>query len=153
MLRLGETAREVVVIDNSASDKDLETLTNKGVAGIRFYMFPGGALPWSILETMAPRVHNFGWHIQLQLDGKELPNHIELIRRLSCPVLIDHVGNFFEPVSPVSKIFQMMRDLVENGAWVKLSAAYKTSRIGPPNFEDTGALAKAFIALAPERML
>jgi D-galactarolactone isomerase len=114
---------------------------------------PGGAVPWEILEEMAARVHNFGWHVQLQLDGRELPDHIDVVRSLPCPLVIDHIGKFLEIVPVENEFFQMMLGLVENGAWVKLSAAYEFSKIGPPNFDDAGALAKAFIAAAPERML
>ncbi len=34
-----------------------------------------------------------------------------------------------------------------------MSAPYETSRIGPPLYQDVGALAKALIAAAPERMV
>ena len=153
MAKIGDSARGVVAVDTTASDQDLQELTAKGITGIRFHMLPGGALPWDILPEMAARVHNFGWHVQLQLDGQELPDHIDVIRNLPCPLVIDHVGKFLEPVPVSDDIFQMMLGLVENGAWVKLSAAYETSKIGPPDFDDVGSLAKAFVAAAPERML
>jgi D-galactarolactone isomerase len=153
MAKIGSNARGVVAVDTTASDADLEDFTRKGITGIRFHMLPGGALPWDILEEMAARVHNFGWHVQLQLDGKELPNHIDAVRNLPCPLVIDHVGKFLEPVTPEHETFHMMLGLVENGAWVKLSAAYETSKIGPPYFDDVGTMAKAFVAAAPERML
>jgi D-galactarolactone isomerase len=36
---------------------------------------------------------------------------------------------------------------------VKLSAPYEVSRSGGPRYEDVGALAKALVRAAPERML
>jgi D-galactarolactone isomerase len=36
---------------------------------------------------------------------------------------------------------------------VKLSAPYEVSRSGPPRYEDVGALAKALVQHAPQRML
>ena len=36
---------------------------------------------------------------------------------------------------------------------MKLSAPYEFSKSGPPDYADAGALAKALIAIAPERML
>ncbi len=149
----GKSARGVVAVDTSVTDEELEDLTSRGITGIRFHMLPGGPLPWEILEEMAARVHDFGWHVQLQLNGRELPDHIDTVRNLPCPLVIDHVGKFLEMVSVEDDTFQMMLKLVEDGAWVKLSAAYEFSKIGPPNFDDVGALAKAFIAAAPERML
>ena len=41
--------------------------------GIRYFMLPGGVLPWESLEPMAARVGAFGWHVHLQLDGRLLP--------------------------------------------------------------------------------
>jgi len=36
---------------------------------------------------------------------------------------------------------------------VKLTGAYILSRVGPPTYADRGALAKAYVALAPERLV
>lgn len=44
--------------------------------------------------------------------------------------------------------------LVESGrTWVKLSAPYEVSKLGPPNYDDVGTLAKALVKVAPDRML
>jgi len=62
-----------VVVDSDTSDEDLQRMTDAGARGVRFHMLPGGVLPWDILEEMAVRVHAFGWHVQLQMDGRDLP--------------------------------------------------------------------------------
>ena len=47
-----------------------------------------------------------------------------------------------------------MLRLLDNGrTWVKLSAPYEDSKVGPPNYDDVGKLAKALAKAAPERML
>ncbi|HEX7928650.1 MAG TPA: amidohydrolase family protein, partial [bacterium] len=79
---LGKNARCVVVVDDTVTDAELERLTKAGARGIRFFMLPGGILPWSILERMADRVREFGWHVQLQLDGRQLPDHEAMLMRL-----------------------------------------------------------------------
>lgn len=153
MAKIGDNARGVVAVDASITDAELETLTAKGVCGIRFHMLPGGALPWKILDEMASRVNNFGWHVQLQLDGRTLSDHIGAVKNLPCDLVIDHVGKFLEPVSTEDANFKLMLDLVDKGAWVKLSAPYEVSKLGPPFFDDVGRLAKTFVKAAPERML
>ena len=151
---LGAAARAVVVVDESVTDAELERLTGLGARGIRFFMLPGGVLPWSSLETMAARVAPFGWHLQMQLDGRELPEHEAALKRLPGPLVIDHTGKFLEPVAPDHPAFRSLLRLVEGGnCWVKLSAPYETSRQGPPLYGDVGALAKALIRAAPERMV
>ena len=44
-----------------------------------------------------------GWHIDLQLDGRELPQHEAMLARLPCRLVIDHVGRFMGPVEPDSE--------------------------------------------------
>ncbi len=154
MAALGDSARGVAVVDTSVSDAELQHLTKAGMRGIRFHMLKGGALPWEILETMAARVHEFGWHVQLQLDGRELPDREAMVKRLPGTLVIDHVGKFLEPVPVDHPAFRVLARLVEGGkTWVKLSAPYEVSKKGPPNYDDVGALAKALIRLAPDRMV
>jgi D-galactarolactone isomerase len=151
---LGDSARAIAVVDTSVSDEELARLTKAGVCGIRFLMLKGGALPWEILETMAARVHPFGWHVQLQLDGRDLPDREAMIKRLPGTLVIDHVGKFLEPVTVDHPGFKVLARLLDNGrTWMKLSAPYEVSKKGPPNYDDVGALAKAMVKQAPERML
>ena len=153
---LGESARGVAVVDTSVSDAELDRLTKGGIRGIRFHMVKGGGgvLPWEILEPMAARVHRFGWHVQLQLDGRDLPEYEARLKRLPGTLVVDHVGKFLEPVTVDHPGFRALARLVEGGrTWVKLSAAYEVSKKGPPHYDDVGVLAKALVKLAPERMV
>ncbi len=151
---LGDRARAVVVVTPEVTDAELERLTGLGAVGIRFFMLPGGVLPWEVLEEMAARVHAFGWHVQLQLDGRELEPRVQMLRRLPCDLVIDHTGKFLEPVAPDHPGFRALLGLVGTGrVWVKLSAPYETSREGPPHYMDVGRLARSLIRAAPERMV
>jgi D-galactarolactone isomerase len=154
MKALGDSARGVAVVDEGVTDAELDRLTKLGIRGIRFFVLPGGALPWEILENVAARVDAFGWHVQLQLDGRTLPDRAPLLKRLTGTLVIDHVGKFLEPVPIDHPAFRVLLGLVENGrTWVKLSAPYEVSRVGPPNYDDVGALAKVLARAAPERMV
>lgn len=147
-------SRGVAAVDESVTDAELERLTRLGMRGIRFFMLPGGALPWEILHRMADRVGAFGWHVQLQLDGRDLPERESTLKELRGTLVIDHVGKFLEPVAVDHPAFAVLRRLLDNGrTWVKLSAPYEVSRSGPPNYDDVGALAKILARQAPDRML
>lgn len=151
---LGDAARAVAVVDMSTSDDELERLTRAGARAVRFHMMPGGVLPWDELDAIAARVQDFGWHIQLQLDGRLLPARRAQIESWPGRIVIDHTGKFLEPVPPGDPAFRVLLDLVGSGRfWVKLSAPYETSKKGPPDYADVGALALALIEAAPERML
>lgn len=153
MAKIGENARGVVAVDTSIGDEELVALSEQGVRGIRFHMLPGGALPWEMLDEMAARTAAFGWHVQLQLDGCDLPDRLAQIKDLPGELVIDHVGKFLSPVSVDDTPFKALLQLVEAGAWVKLSAPYEISRSGPPHFDDVGALAKELVKAAPDHML
>lgn len=150
----GPDARGVAVVDETVPDEELGRLHRAGIRGLRFHMLPGGVIPWESLPTLAARIVELGWHAQVQLDGRELPEREALLNDLPGTLVIDHTGKFLEPVKPDDPAFKVLLDLVDEGStYVKLSAPYETSKIGPPRFDDVGVLAKALVEFAPERML
>jgi D-galactarolactone isomerase len=156
LAQLGPCARGVAVLPPDVSEARLQQLHAGGVRGVRFMMLAGagGLLPWQALEPMAARIAPLGWHINLQLDGRDLPQHAALIDRLPCPVVIDHTGKFLEPVAPDAAAFKALLAVLEReGRWVKLSAPYETSRLGPPHYGDVSALARALVNAHPDRCL
>ncbi len=154
MKSFGGNARGVMVADTSTSDEELDRLTRLGVRGVRFHMLPGGAVPWEILEQMAARVHNFGWHVQLQMNGRDFPEREEMLKRLPGGLVVDHVGRFTGPVPIDDPAFKVLLRLLESGrCWVKLSAPYESSESGPPDWSDIAPEARELAKAAPERML
>ncbi len=149
-----DAARLVVVVDDRTSDQELERLTALGARGARFHMLPGGAVGWDVLPTVARRIEPLGWHIQLQLDGRTLPDHVDVLRDLPTPLVIDHVGRFMPPVAVEHEAFVALLGLVDTGdCWVKLSAPYESTHDGAPQYQTVAALAHELIRRAPERML
>lgn len=154
MAAFGAQARGIVVIPPHTCEAELQRLHALGVRGVRYMMVFGGVLPWDTLETMAARIQPLGWHIDLQLDGRELPLYQERLARLPCDLVIDHNGKFLEPVAPEHAGFQSLLRLLDAGrCWVKLSAPYETSRSGPPGYEDVSVLARALVRAHAGRCL
>lgn len=151
---LGESARGIAVVDTSVTEAELDRLTRGGMRGVRFRMLDTPELPWEMLETMAARIASFGWHIQFQMDGRYFEERESLLKRLPGTLVIEHIGKFLEPVPPDHPGFRSLLRLLDGGrCWVKLSGAYMMSRSGPPLYSDIGALAKALVAHAPERLV
>lgn len=147
-------ARGVVVVDDRVTDADLARLTDQGARGARFHMLPGGSVPWEMLPAVAARVAEHGWHIQLQMNGRELPNRVDALLALPAPVVVDHVGRYMPPVAAGDPAFAALHDLIDTGrCWVKLSAPYESTHDGAPYYPTVAALAHRLIAHAPERML
>lgn len=150
----GDRARLVVVVDERTPLPELARLDAAGARGARFHMLPGGAVPWSSLAPTAAAIADLGWHVQLQLDGRELPEHLDALLRLPTPLVIDHVGRFMPPVTVDDPAFRALLTLIDGGrCWVKLSAPYESTREGAPTFPTVAALAHALVVRAPERML
>jgi len=150
-----ERTRGIAVVDEAVADDELRRLTRGGIRGVRFQMLPGGAIPtWDRLDRIAARVQDTGWHVQLQLDGRTLPERESRIRAWPGRIVIDHVGKFLEPVPLDHPGFRCLAGLLDTGrVWVKLSAPYEVSRSGAPRYEDVGRIARELVRLAPERML
>src|SRR3954462_356022 len=151
---LGEGAEGVVVVKADVKDAELERLTKAGMCAVRIMTLHGGMLGFDVMDQVVARVHPFGWHANIQLDGRELPKFEAQIRRLPGKFVIDHTGKFLEPVKPEHAAFRSLLNLVDTGrCWVKLSAPYETSKTGAPKYEDVSRLARALVKHAPERMM
>ena len=148
--RRGVAARGVMVVDAATPGDEIERLHARGARGARFHMLPGGAVPWDHLEPVAEAVAPSGWHIQLQLNGRELPDHIDRLTALPADVVIDHVGRFMPPVGVESDEFGALVALLAGGrTWVKLSAPYESSA----DLSLVAPLSSALIERFPDRML
>jgi len=151
---LGPNAKGVGVVNLDVADHEIERLSKGGIVAQRFFQLPNGAVGFDKMDEIMARVHPFGWHANLQLDGRELPKYEAQIKRLPGKFVIDHVGKFLEPVAPDHESFKTLLRLVDTGrCWVKLSAPYEVSKTGAPKYEDVGRLARALVKHAPERML
>ena len=151
---LGKNAKGVAVVKPGVADAELERLTKAGICAVRIMTLHGGMLGFDVMDALMAQVHPFGWHANIQLDGRELPQYEAQIKRLPGKFVIDHTGKFLEPVPPEHEAFKSLLRLVDTGrCWVKLSAPYETSKTGAPKYEDVGRLAKALVKKAPERMM
>jgi D-galactarolactone isomerase len=154
MKQLGAGAKGVTVIPPSTPESEIDKQSRLGVVGVRYFMLPGGLLGWDTLDAMAAKIKPFGWYINLQLDGRELPKHVEQLKKLTVPVMIDHVGKFLEPVKTDHPAFKALLGLLDTGNfYCKMAAPYETSKVGKPRYDDVAALGKALIKANPDRIV
>lgn len=152
--RLGPSARAIAVVTPGVTDEQLDALTKAGACGARIMALHGGLVGLDQIGEVAARIYSFGWHCNVQTDGRKLPEHEAQLMRLPGPFVIDHVGKFLEPVAPDHDSFKCLLRLVDTGrCYVKISAPYETSKTGGPLYEDVARLARALIRTAPDRML
>ncbi len=151
----GPTARGVAVVNTSVTDDELKTLHAAGVRGVRFNLAtPGGATNMEMLEPVAKRVAPLGWHIQFNMSADTTLAARDVLNRLPCPMVFDHLAHMPEPIGIGHPAFAVVVDLLQKGkAWLKLSGAYADTKVGPPSYADSTAVAQAYVKAAPDRLV
>jgi D-galactarolactone isomerase len=149
-----DIARAVVVVKPGVAEAELDRLTKAGACGARIMALHGGTVGLDQMDAVAAQVHPFGWYMNVQLNGRDLPGHEAQLARLPGTFVIDHCGKFIDPVTPDDPAFHALLRLLDTGhCYVKISAPYETSKTGGPAYADVAVLAKALIRAAPDRML
>jgi predicted TIM-barrel fold metal-dependent hydrolase len=151
---LGSTARGVAVVDPGVTDAELQRLDGLGIRGIRFNLSVGGVTTVGMIEALARRVHEKGWHVQVNISGDELVKQEALFQRLPTTIVLDHMGRFPASAGVDHPAFAVIRKLLDGGrTYVKLSGAYLNSQVGAPSYADAVKVGQALVQAAPERML
>ncbi len=146
----------VAMIDESFTDADIARLHEAGVRGTRFNFVEhlGGAPELDVFWRLVDRVQPFDWHIVLHFDAKDLPANAELLDRMPCPYVIDHMARvpteYGIDQAPFQALLELMRD---ERCWVKISGAERLTADGPPPYGDVVPYARALVAAAPDRVL
>jgi 2-pyrone-4,6-dicarboxylate lactonase len=140
--------RGVAVVDLGKSDEYYSELKEAGVTGLRINVLYGGGVSIDLLEKYGDLCAEMGWHLQFLLDTRNLPDLAPRIRKLRVPIVVDHMGHFPAAEGVASPGFQELLRLVSEGAWVKLSGAY---RLSAPFYRETVPLARALAVAAPDR--
>ena len=104
--------------------------------------------------ALSRRIAALGWNMEFLVASKNLPDMEPMFLELPTPVVFDHLAQIAEPDAMKSAGYRTVRKLLDTGrAWIKLSGANLNSKIGPPDYPDSSALAKSYIAAAQERCL
>ena len=150
----GPNARAVLVVADSVSDDELRRMHERGVRGVQFNFAPHGPTTPAMIEPLSRRINEFGWHIEVNVWAAQLPETVPILARVPSPIVLDHLGHIPEPEGVRHPLFAMVRGLIDRGrAWVKLAAPYDATKTGPPSYADSSALARAYVEIAPERVV
>jgi D-galactarolactone isomerase len=154
MAKLAPNVRGVAVVDASVTDAELKRLHGLGVRGTRFNLVQAGATTVEMLEPLSKRVHDLGWHIQINAKPELIVEIEALLLRLPSPLVFDHLAHVPRDAGLDSPAYKTMRKLIDQGrTWVKLSGAYQDTKVGPPTYADATPIAQAYVKAAPERMV
>ena len=152
--------RAVAVADEAVPVAELRRWSALGVRGLRFnHFFRDGQLHYrggvtlEAARALAPVMKELGWHLQLWIDVKDLPETIPILQSIGVPVVIDHMGRGDARAGIGTPGFQSLLRLVgEGGCWVKLSGAHRISR-NPPDYPDAQPFCEALVRANPEQLV
>ncbi len=152
--QLGDSVRGVAVVDTSISAAELRRLHAQGIRGIRFNIARAGATTVEMIEPLAHRIADLGWHVQIHMSADAIAANAAMFERLPVPIVFDHLGRIPQPEGKNHPAFALIvRLLTERKAWVKISSEYQDTRLGPPDYADIAEIAQAYIKQAPEHIL
>jgi D-galactarolactone isomerase len=146
--------RVIAVVAEDVSDAELHQLNEQGVRGVRFNLGFPGVLTVASLKPLAPRLAELGWTCQINMRSKQIEDNAELLNSLPGRLVFDHLAQIPQPGGLDSTPYKIIRGLLDRGrTWVKLSGPYVSSKQGPPDYADAGAIAASYVKAAPERLV
>jgi predicted TIM-barrel fold metal-dependent hydrolase len=149
-----ERTRGVAVLTPEVTDAELIALHAGGIRGIRFTLFnPKTAqtrFDW--VEPLAARVNELGWHVQLHWRADQIVEHVAILDRLRCTIVMDHMARLPVPQAQSHEAFGIVARLLAQGhTWVKLSGPYLDDEA--PDYASRAAVVRAFCRTAPDRLV
>jgi predicted TIM-barrel fold metal-dependent hydrolase len=153
----GANARGVAVIDDKTPESDLDAMNEAGIRGIRLNLATGGVSDPNIgrqrMAAAIERVKNRNWHVQMFTSLAMISAVKDLVAASPVPVVFDHFGGAQGALGPEQPGFADLLALVQSGkAYVKISGAYRASRLAP-DYADVIPLARALIAANADRII
>jgi predicted TIM-barrel fold metal-dependent hydrolase len=134
--KLGPGYVGVTQLPADVPDETIVELDDAGVRAVRFNLYRGGSAGLSEIDQLARRVHAIaGWHSELYVDAKDLPDLAHTLRGLP-QVTVDHLGMSDDTTGT-------LLDLVENGLVVKATG------FGRMDVSDPEALMAAIVKANP----
>src|SRR6266436_1542909 len=154
LVAMGPTARAMVVVNDTVTDAELQRMHALGARGIRFNLAQAGATTAEMIEPLSARVNALGWHIQINAPPARIMEIMPILEKVPSPIVFDHLAHIPQPAGVNDPLYGKVRGLIDKGrTWVKLSGAYADSKVGPPNYSDSSAVARAYVKAAPERLV
>ena len=108
------------------------------------------------LEDVAPlypAMAELGWHLQLWLDTRDLPELMPALARCPLPVVVDHMGRMEHRHGVNHPGFRaLLRGVGEGRLWAKLSGTYRLGATAP-DYPEARPFHEALVAANPDNLV
>ena len=124
-----------------------------GVRGARFNFVKhlGGSPDMTVFANILRRIKPLGWHVVLHVDAPDIVPLSDMIRGLTMPFVIDHMGRVPAKDGVDQKPLLALLDLAKlNRCWIKVSGS---ERIDMPPYDKAVPIARKIVDTIPDRVL
>ena len=102
---------------------------------------------------MLPLIADLGWHLQLWIDTRDLPDLLPQLARVPVPVVVDHMGRLEHHHGTQHPGFQaLLRGVGDGQLWAKLSGTYRLGAT-PPDYAQARPFHDALVAANPQNLV
>jgi len=154
--------RGVAVGGAELDAQTLKTWHASGVRGLRANEFRRDGKPYyqngvrlSDIEPLYPAMAELGWHLQLWIDTRDLPELAPQLARVpaSVPIVVDHMGRMDHRHGIAHPGFQaLVRGVGEGRLWSKVSGAYRLGSTAP-DYLEAKPFHEALVAANPANLV
>jgi predicted TIM-barrel fold metal-dependent hydrolase len=131
-----------------------------GVRGLRANEFRRDGKPYyqngvglKEIEPLLPQLADLGWHLQLWVDARDLPDMADALNRMPVPVVVDHMGRLEHHHGTRNAGFQtLLRGVGRGRMWAKLSGTYRLGAKAP-DYTEARPFHDALIAANPRNLV
>ena len=152
ILNAPQSCRIVAVIDETTNPDTIERLHQAGVRGLRFNLVAGGGPDLNRIRSVARRIADWKWHIQIYATTETIAEAAPTLADLDIDLVIDHFGSIAGKDLSTVQAKAIFRLIDRGRTWVKLSGGYICSREIAP-WSDMKIVARALVDLRPDRIV
>jgi predicted TIM-barrel fold metal-dependent hydrolase len=160
LARAPERLRGVAVGGAELTPATLKAWHAAGVRGLRANEFRRDGKPYyqngvglKDIEPLYGAMADLGWHLQLWIDARDLPELLPALARVPMPVVVDHMGRMEHRHGTQHPGFQALkRGVGEGRLWSKVSGTYRLGAT-PPNYLEAKPFHDALVAANPQNLV
>jgi predicted TIM-barrel fold metal-dependent hydrolase len=145
--------RGVAILDENTPGTDIPIMHRAGVRGARFNFVKhlGGSPDMTVFANILRRIKPLGWHVVLHVDAPDIVPLSDMMRGLTVPFIIDHMGRVPAKDGVDQKPLAALLDLAKlDRCWIKVSGS---ERIDLPPYDKAIPIARAIVDASPNRVL
>ena len=151
-----DRARGIAVVGENTTSRELKAMDEAGVRGVRFNFVKRlvDFTPRDVLENIAARIANLGWHIVVYFEMPDLPELESFFTGLPTLVVVDHMGRPDVRKGLDHPEFQRYLRLLDKHTNIcsKVSCPERLTVAGAP-YDDVVPFARTLVERYPDRVL